>query len=186
MTHVSALTVYTIGHGNRPLEELVSLLESNAVRRLIDVRAFPGSRRHPHFSRTALEESLPAAAIHYEWQGAALGGRRRPRGDSPNVALRNASFRAYADHMRTGEFETALDGLIERAGREGVAIMCAERLPWQCHRFLIADALVTRGVGVLHVIDTKPPRQHVRNATARAEPDGRLVYDGQTQAELGL
>ena len=183
---MSGVTIYTIGHGNRPLDELVTLLNDAGVRCLVDVRAHPGSRRHPHFSRSSLQESLPAVGIAYEWHGTALGGRRRPRADSPNVALRNASFRAYADHMATPEYEAALTALIERASAEGVAIMCAERLPWQCHRFLVSDSLVVRGVTVRHIIGPAVPREHKLNAIARVAPGDQLVYDANTQDTLGL
>ena len=183
---MSGLTIYTIGHGNRPLEELVALLRSAGVDRLVDVRAHPGSRRHPHFARSALEQSLPAEGVEYDWQGGPLGGRRRSRGDSPNVALRNDSFRAYADHMASDEYEAALEALMACGARESTAIMCAERLPWQCHRFLVSDSLVARGVTVRHIIDASAPREHKLNAIARVAPDGTLVYDGNTQAPLGL
>jgi uncharacterized protein (DUF488 family) len=181
-----ATAIYTIGHGNRPLEEFTSLLGAFGVRCLVDVRAFPGSRRHPHFGRAELERSLPAAGIEYVWEGAALGGRRRPRPDSPHVAMRNASFRAYADHMETAEFRDGLERLRERAASMRSAIMCAERLPWQCHRYMISDYLVAHGVEVRHLIDRSPPRAHTLRAEARVQADGRLVYDANTQPLLGL
>ena len=181
-----AAAIYTIGHGNRPLEEFTSLLDAYGVRCLVDVRAFPGSRRHPHFGRSELERSLPAAGIEYVWEGAALGGRRRPRPDSPHVAMRNASFRAYADHMETAEFHDALERLRERAVSVRSAIMCAERLPWQCHRYMISDYLVAHGVEVRHLIDRSTPRAHGLRAQARVQEDGRLVYDANTQPQLGL
>lgn len=178
--------IFTIGHGNRPLEEFISLLEQFKVRCLVDVRAFPGSRRHPHFGRAELEQSISAAGIEYLWEGAALGGRRRPRDDSPHVAMRNASFRAYADHMETAPFRHAVENLVERAAANRPAIMCAERLPWQCHRYMISDFLVARHVEVRHVIDGSAPRAHALRAEARVQADGRLVYDANTQPELGL
>lgn len=177
--------VYTIGHGNRPLDELVALLGSAAIRSLVDVRAFPGSRRHPHFGREALERSLPEAGIAYVWEGASLGGRRRPRPESVHVALRNASFRAYADHMETADFREGVKRLLARAGKGRVAIMCAERLPWQCHRYMISDYLVAHGVEVRHVIDSKPAREHRLRAEARRHGDA-LVYDCNTQPGLEL
>jgi uncharacterized protein (DUF488 family) len=177
--------VYTIGHGNRSLAEFTSLLERAGVACLVDVRAFPGSRRHPHFGRGELERSLPAAGIQYAWEGASLGGRRKPRPDSPHVALRNASFRAYADHMETGEFREGIERLLERSGRARVAIMCAERLPWQCHRYMISDYLVAQGVEVRHLIDSSAPREHRLRAEAR-RMGARLIYDCNTQPGLGL
>jgi uncharacterized protein (DUF488 family) len=177
--------IYTIGHGNRPLEELTGLLQMFHVGRLIDVRAFPGSRRHPHFGRAELEHSLPAAGIEYVWEGARLGGRRRPRPDSPHVALRNASFRAYADHMESSEFREGVERVVALAQATDVALMCAERLPWQCHRYMISDYLVSQGIEVRHVIDDKPPKTHQVRAEARVE-NAKLVYDGNTQKTLGI
>jgi uncharacterized protein (DUF488 family) len=107
--------IYTIGLGNRPLQELIDLLQAFHIRYLIDVRAFPGSRRHPHFGRGELEGSLPAAGVEYVWEGARLGGRRRPRPDSPHIALRNASFRAYADHMESAEFRKGVEHVVALA-----------------------------------------------------------------------
>ena len=177
--------VYTIGHGNRALEEFIALLHDAAIACLVDVRAFPGSRKHPHFGRAELERSLPQAGIDYVWEGTALGGRRRPRPDSRHVALRNASFRAYADHMETELFSTGVERVLALAAAAPVALMCAERLPWQCHRYMIADYLVARGVEVRHLVNDSAPREHALRAEARKE-DGRLVYDANTQAPLGL
>jgi uncharacterized protein (DUF488 family) len=177
--------VYTIGHGNRPLEELTMLLQRFGIACLVDVRAFPGSRRHPHFGRGELEQSLPREHIDYVWEGATLGGRRRPRPDSPHVALRNHSFRAYADHMQTEGFREGIRRLLDRAEKQPVAIMCAERLPWQCHRYMISDYLVANGTDVRHIVDAAPPKAHSVRAEARVV-DGCLVYDVNTQPRLGL
>lgn len=177
--------IYTIGHGNRPLDELTALLKLSDITCLVDVRAHPGSRRHPQFGRAELERSLPGVGVQYVWEGKALGGRRRARADSPHVAMRNDSFRAYADHMESEEFRAGVDRLLERSSEARVAIMCAERLPWQCHRFMISDFLVAHGIEVLHIIDAKPPRPHHLRAEARLAGDG-LVYDGQSQAKLPL
>ena len=177
--------IYTIGHGNRPLEELVSLLASAHIGCLVDVRAFPGSRRHPHFGRGELERSLPAAGIDYVWEGARLGGRRRPRPDSPHTALRNASFRAYADHMESAEFREGVERVRALGQDADVAIMCAERLPWQCHRYMISDYLVAHGVEVRHVIDAKTPKAHSLRTEARVAGE-TLVYDADTQGELKI
>jgi len=178
-------TIYTIGHGNRSEREFMDLLQNWKITLLVDVRAYPGSRRHPQFGRAELEQSLPADGVGYIWEGKALGGRRRPRPDSPHRALRNDSFRAYADHMESDEFRAGIDRLLERASEERVTIMCAERLPWQCHRFMISDYLVAEGLAVLHVIDTSTPRRHQLRQEARLV-DGRLVYDARTQSSLGL
>ncbi|MGZ8229733.1 MAG: DUF488 domain-containing protein [Burkholderiales bacterium] len=177
--------IFTIGHGNRPLDEFLALLEHAGIQCLVDVRAFPGSRRHPHFGREALRESLPAAHIEYEWDGETLGGRRRPRNDSAHVALRNASFRAYADHMQTDAFRAGVNRLLERSAGPTIAIMCAERLPWQCHRYMISDYLVAQGAEVRHLIDSGEPLKHELRPEARVTGGG-LVYDAGTQTRLDI
>jgi uncharacterized protein (DUF488 family) len=176
-------TIWTVGHGNRQAGELMALLQEAGIVRLVDVRAYPASRRHPHFARAALEASLAAAQIEYRWEGKALGGRRRPSQTSPNTALRNASFRAYADHMATEEFREGAARLVELAREARPAVMCAERLPWQCHRFLISDYLAAQGIRVVHLIGPGSSQQHRLNAIARVR-EGELVYDGNTQLEL--
>ena len=176
-------TVYTIGHGNRPLEELTGMLDEAGIRCLVDVRAFPASRRHPHFARAALEESLPRAGIRYVWEGQALGGRRKLAKDSPNMALRNSSFRAYADHMATAEFREGIERLLELGRAAPAAIVCAERLPWQCHRYLISDYLVAGAHPVVHLVNPGAEQAHRLNPVARVR-DGRLLYDGETQENL--
>jgi uncharacterized protein (DUF488 family) len=177
--------IQTIGHGNRPLTEFTSLLDIAGVACLVDVRAFPGSRRHPHFGRGELERTLPQSGVEYIWEGERLGGRRKPRADSPHSALRNASFRAYADHMESESFREGIQRLLCEAAQRPIAIMCAERLPWQCHRYMIADFLVAHAVEVLHIIDASPPRPHRLRAEARLER-GRLIYDAATHGELDL
>jgi uncharacterized protein (DUF488 family) len=144
--------VYTIGHSTRAIEEFVALLHREAIRALVDVRAFPMSRRHPQFNGPALASALAESSIAYS-HAPALGGRRRPRGDSANAGWRNESFRAYADHMSTPEFRDAVDQLIASAVQRPTTVMCAEAVPWRCHRSLIADALVARGCEVRHVLD---------------------------------
>lgn len=178
-------TVYTAGHGNRPLDEFIGLLRDAGVTCLVDVRAFPASRRHPHFGRAALEQSLPAEGIRYVWEGEALGGRRKPSPDSPHVALRHPAFRAYADHMTTDAFREAAERLVATARAEPAAIVCAERLPWQCHRFLISDYLVAGGHEVVHLVNPGKRQPHRLNPIARPR-DGKLVYNGDTQPELKL
>jgi len=177
--------VCTIGHGSRPIGEFLDLLRGAGVDRLVDVRAYPASRRHPHFSRDELEPSLAAAGIGYAWEGPALGGRRRPAAGSPHVALRSPAFRAYADHMGGAAFQEGLERLLDMARTERVATLCAERLPWQCHRFLVSDALVARGVGVAHLIDGQSRLEHRLSPHARLR-NGALVYDAATQSDLGL
>ena len=174
--------IYTIGHGNRSLEEFIGLLGGAGIECLVDVRAFPASR-HPQFAREALERSLPAAGIRYVWEGAALGGRRKLARDSLHVALRNPSFRAYAGHMGTEEFREGVERLIALGRSARAAVMCAERLPWQCHRFLISDYLVAGGEKVAHLVNAGAFRDHRLNTVARLR-DGKLAYDGETQVQL--
>ncbi len=164
--------ILAIGHSTRTLDEFVDLLRSCGVATLVDVRTIPRSRRNPQFAQDALARSLPEAGIRYVHMGR-LGGLRHPRKDSPNGGWRNASFRGYADHMQTGKFE---EGLVELRAlvRDGpVAIMCAEAVPWRCHRSLIADALFARGVVVEHIVGKSRTRPH--RLTPFAVRDGRRV-----------
>src|SRR5215471_2457273 len=132
-----AITLWTIGHGNRSIEAFLALLRDAGIRCLVDVRAYPASRRHPHFARTALEQSLAHAGVRYVWEGKALGGRRTPAATSAHLALDDPQFRAYADHMMTLAFREALERLIRCGCAERTAFMCAERLPSECHRSFI-------------------------------------------------
>jgi uncharacterized protein (DUF488 family) len=171
--------VDTVGHGARSLGAFVELLHSAGIRRLIDVRTAPGSRRHPHFGRDALSASLPENGVAYEWWGRELGGFRRPRPDSPHSALRVEAFRGYADHMETPEFADALQRLVAASAEEPTALMCAESVWWRCHRRMIADALDVAGCDVLHVMDGGRLEPHRRSDALRVV-DGRLVYDVRT------
>ncbi len=166
-------TVFTIGHSTRSLEELIALLRENGVATLADVRRYPGSRRYPQFSRESLEASLPAAGFRYERLGGALGGRRRPAPDSPNRGWRNEQFRAYADHMGTAEFADGVGALLALPGP--AAVMCAEAVPWRCHRNLLSDELTRRGIEVVHIIGPGSTSRHAMNPMAREAGD-RLVY----------
>jgi uncharacterized protein (DUF488 family) len=148
------------------------------------VRRFPGSRRHPHFSRQSLEQGLPAAGIRYVWEGDRLGGWRRARRDSPHTAIEAEGFRGYADHMETELFRRGVESLLALAIESPAAVMCAERLPWRCHRFFLADYLVLRGVQVIHVIETRQLQEHRMNPMARREGE-RLVYDRKSLAPSG-
>lgn len=177
--------IYTIGHGNRSSEDLVALLKEAGIECLVDVRAYPASRRHPQFARAALERTLAGSGIRYEWEGKALGGRRKPAVGSVNIALRHPSFRAYADHMASREFRDGIDRLTVKARVAPTAVMCAERLPWQCHRFLISDYLVAGGEAVKHLVNPGKTQSHCLNPLVRLR-DGKLVYDGGTQDDLGL
>jgi uncharacterized protein (DUF488 family) len=177
--------VLTVGHSTRPIEELLALLAEHGVQTLVDVRRFPGSRRHPQFSRDALAASLAEAGIQYIHEPD-LGGRRAARPDSPHTAWRVEAFRGYADHMETPEFAAALDRLIQRSTQETVAILCAEALPWRCHRRMISDALVARGLPVLHILGPGRADPHELNADAHVLPGGRLVYSGPEGAQPSL
>jgi uncharacterized protein (DUF488 family) len=168
--------VWTIGHSTRSLPTLLALLAAHRVQRVADVRRFPRSRRHPQFNTDALARELPAAGVAYRhWP--ALGGFRRARPDSRNTAWRHASFRGYADYMETDAFAAALDALLDDAGQGRTAIMCAEAVPWRCHRSLISDALVARGVEVFHILGPARAEPHTLTAGARVE-GRRILYPG--------
>src|SRR5262249_2882668 len=147
-------------HGRRSLEQLVGLLLEHGIRKLFDVRRIPRSATNPQFNSDVLGNALAERGIGYEHL-AALGGFRKPRADSPNTAWRNRSFQGYADYMLTEDFQQAIANLVEAAVKEPVVILCAETVPWRCHRSLIADALVARHVTVLHIIDHHRPNRHV-------------------------
>jgi uncharacterized protein (DUF488 family) len=146
-----AREIWTIGHSTRTLEEFIALLQANAITGLADVRTIPRSRRHPHFGREALDAHLADERIQYR-HFPELGGLRKPRLDSRNGAWRNLAFRGYADHMQSVEFAPAVNELLAFAAERRVAIMCAEAVWWQCHRMLLSDALVARGVDVQHIM----------------------------------
>jgi len=194
-------TIYTIGHSTRTLEELLAALRGHGVTTLVDVRAFPMSRRLPHFNRESLERELPQHGISYVWMKELGGRRKKVLTESPNKALRDQSFRNYADYMMTGEFERGIGRLLEvvertagpstrspeatslrmtpaESGAGGTAIMCAERVYFQCHRMLVSDYLVAHGHTVWHIDNEKrAPRVHTLMEEARLEGD-KLVYDG--------
>jgi uncharacterized protein (DUF488 family) len=182
-----AITIYTVGHGTRTVEELVELLGEGPADTVVDVRRYPGSRRSPHLARDALAASLPRLGVAYQFRGDALGGRRSGRPGSPHVAWEDPSFRAYADHMETPAFQEALAALLAdaRAGRR-LALMCAETLWWRCHRRLLADALVARGAEVIHLLAPGKRAPHALHPAARLDGGGRLIYDVGAQAELPL
>jgi uncharacterized protein (DUF488 family) len=158
------------------MAEFIGLLRDAGIQCVVDVRAHPGSRRHPQFGREALERSLARAGIRYVWEGTALGGRRHAVKGSRHTALTSAAFRAYADHMMTVEFRAGLKRLVELSLDASTAILCAERLPWECHRNLIADSLVASGNGVTHLVGPGRARAHELNDLARRDGDD-LVYD---------
>ncbi len=171
------VTIWTIGHGTRPLEELVRLLDAHGVRCLADIRTVPRSRRNAQFNRESLPAALQPAGIEYVHL-ADLGGLRRARPDSINTAWRNASFRGYADYMQTDAFREALAALVARARTRPTAIMCAESVPWRCHRSLVADALTARGVTVLHILGPERAEPHAMTRWARVRGT-EVTYPGE-------
>ena len=177
--------VFTLGHSTRSLEDFLALLDEHAVELLADVRRFPGSRRFPHFQREALAAALAEAGIDYRHLPG-LGGHRKPRPASLHTYWTNAGFRAYADHMETAEFQGTFAELLDLVSDRTTALMCAEAVPWRCHRQLVADTLVARGRPVVHILAPGRTEDHALNIAARVLPDGRLIYDGGAgqQAEL--
>jgi uncharacterized protein (DUF488 family) len=197
-------TIYTIGHSTRSLEEFLALLKAHGITHLADIRTVPRSRRHPHFAADALSKLLPAAGIVYR-HFPGLGGLRKPRRNSPNAAWRHEGFRGYADYMETAEFASALDELVafgNEGGKGGtggkeersfgpgdpavpappappahVVIMCAEAVWWRCHRQLVADALLARGLEVRHIVSTAVPAEHKLSAFGRISA-GKVTYRG--------
>ena len=170
--------IYTIGHSTRTLAELAGLLKEHGVTRLADIRRFPGSRRHPHFSKESLEHNMKRAGIGYE-HFEALGGRRRPSKKSPNMAWDSEQFRGYADHMATEEFKAAIERLL--SSEQATAVMCAEAVPWNCHRNLLSDDLVRRGIEVIHITASGKSHPHKLNEMAVLEPD-RVIYPPKQSA----
>jgi uncharacterized protein (DUF488 family) len=170
-----APTIHTIGHSTLSLEKFLDILTSNNIQTLADVRRFPGSRRYPHFNVAPLAKALRRAGIEY-LPCPQLGGRRRPAPDSDrNAAWRNASFRGYADYMQTPAFRAALDDLQRHARDRATAMMCAEALPWRCHRSLIADALIVRRWRVLDLIGGARPAEHKLTRFAKVRGQ-RITY----------
>ena len=180
----SPKVIYSIGHSNRDTDAFLNLVRSIEARRLVDVRAYPRSRRHPQFERQRLRESLSEAGIVYHWAGA-LGGFRKASPNSLHQALKSPALRAYADHMHTNEFNAAITALMKQANDITTVIMCAEKEPENCHRSMIADYLTMRGVRVLHLIDAGHIVEHHIRAIARCQ-DERLIYDRMTQDTLRL
>jgi uncharacterized protein (DUF488 family) len=178
--------IYTIGHSTRPLDEFISMLQAHSISRLIDVRTVPRSARNPQFNRESLPEDLAKARIQYEHLPA-LGGLRKPRPDSVNTGWKNESFRGYADYMQTPEFVRALERLIgearieeaEQANDAHVCIMCAEAVPWRCHRSLVSDALLARGIRAMHIMSAKAAQPHNLTSFARVRGE-RVTYPAES------
>lgn len=180
------LTIWTIGHSTRTIDEFVRALASHGIEAIADVRRHPGSRRVPQFGSSELSRALETAGVAYEWMPS-LGGRRRTTSASPNTGWRNDSFRGYADHLATEEFAAGLNELLTVANGLRTAIMCAELLWWRCHRRIISDVLVSQGHAVLHIRDESAAEPHKLMLPARLVR-GRLTYaaPGDDQAELTL
>jgi uncharacterized protein (DUF488 family) len=175
--------VLTIGHSTRPIETFLELLQAHGVKHLVDVRTIPRSRHNPQFNRETLPQSLHGAGIAYTHMES-LGGLRHTRRDSPNAGWRNASFRGFADYMQTTEFEQALGRLIDLARDQQVVLMCAEAVPWRCHRSLIADALLVRGVAVEHILGPKSRRPHSLRSFAKVDGT-RITYPPESSETAG-
>lgn len=167
-------TLFTIGHSTRSADELLGLLAEHDIGRLVDVRTAPRSRHNPQFNRDDFADTLADAGINYR-HVAALGGLRKPSGDSVNAGWKNDSFRAYADHMQTEQFAVAMDTLVADARATPTAVMCAEAVPWRCHRWLISDAALVRGLAVVHIMAAGQSRAHTLTRFAEVA-DGRLTY----------
>lgn len=170
------MQIFTVGHSTRPIEDFVALLAAHGVEQLIDIRTIPRSRTNPQFNRDTLPQTLQRAGIAYEHMPE-LGGLRHARPDSPNTGWRNASFRGYADYMQTTEFAAAIAHLIEMGQGKQTAIMCAEAVPWRCHRSLVADALTARGVPVEDIMSAARRSPHKLTPFARVEGT-RVWYPG--------
>jgi uncharacterized protein (DUF488 family) len=166
--------VFTVGHSTLPIERFIALLQTYGVKRLVDIRTMPRSRHNPQFNDTSLAESLTARQIEYV-HIQALGGLRRAHKDSPNTGWRNEGFRGYADYMQGEEFRDALETLIRMSRQERAAIMCAEAVPWRCHRSLVADALSVRGIPAVEILSESSYRMHKLTPFARVEGT-RITY----------
>ena len=169
-------TIWTVGHSTRSAEEFNQILKAHEISVLVDVRSFPGSRRYPQFNKEELKQSVARTSIQY-LHLPALGGRRKPNPQSKNTAWKNASFRAYADHLESAEFEQGIADLLKVAQGQRTALMCAEAVWWRCHRSLIADYLKAKGWEVVHIADEVRTELHPYTSVAKIEK-GRLSYEG--------
>jgi uncharacterized protein (DUF488 family) len=174
-------TIWTIGHSTRPIEEFIALLKSHEIQRLIDVRTMPRSRHNPQFNTEIFAVNLAAADLRYR-HSAGLGGLRKASKESINQGWRNASFRGYADYMQTEEFQKAVEELMVDSRLQPTTIMCAEAVPWRCHRSLIADVLTTRGWEVRHIMSSTDAKPHQLTSFARVV-DGAISYPKPTDSE---
>ena len=170
--------VLTIGHSNHPLDRFLALLAQHKIEALVDIRRFPGFRKHPRFNREYRAAALPKSGVDYHWLEALGGRRQKQRDESANLGLKNRGFRNYADYMLTGDFRDGVEQLLEVARQKRTAIMCAEGLFWQCHRRLVSDFLVANGVTVQHIMPSGELRPHTLTNGAVIE-GGRVTYPGQ-------
>jgi uncharacterized protein (DUF488 family) len=184
MPRKEQLTVWTIGHSTRSIEDFIALLNDCSLSTVADVRMFPGSRRYPQFNKENLSESLAKSNIDYSHIGE-LGGRRRAHPDSPNTAWRNQAFRGYADYMMTAEFHRGVTRLLQLTEQNRTVIMCAEALWWQCHRALISDCLKAKSIKVIHILGIGKTQEHPFTSAARII-DGRLSYTKERPFDLPL
>jgi uncharacterized protein (DUF488 family) len=173
-----SVSLLTIGHSNHPLARFLALLNQHEVEALVDIRRFPGSRKHPHFNRDSLPAALQQSGVEYHWLEALGGRRHRQQSESPNRGLENQGFRNYADYMLTDEFREGVEQLLDVARRKRTAIMCAEGLFWQCHRRLVSDFLMANGVTVQHIMPGGELRPHTLTPGAVVE-GGRVTYPGE-------
>jgi uncharacterized protein (DUF488 family) len=175
-------TLWTIGHSTKPIDEFLALLKAHDIQQLIDVRTIPRSRHNPQYNSEALSKNLRDEDMSYKHMPK-LGGLRKPKKDSINTGWRNESFRGYADYMQTDEFQRAIEELIAQGRNKKTTIMCAEAVPWRCHRSLIADALTIRGWDVRHIMsETKADRHKL--ASFAAVENGELQYPGPNSGSL--
>jgi len=166
--------VSSIGHSTRPVSDFIEIIRAYGIKKVVDIRTIPKSRHNPQFNKEALRESLKEVKIGYlHMKG--LGGLRHALKDSPNTGWRNASFRGFADYMQTEEFEESLEKLIEEAEKRATVVMCAEAVPWRCHRSLIGDALFVRGVHVRHIMSAGSSRDHALTPWAKVK-GGKITY----------
>jgi uncharacterized protein (DUF488 family) len=177
------LRIFTIGHSNRPIEGFLRLLDAHGIKRVADIRTIPRSRHNPQFNAETLAESLRSAGIDYV-PVKELGGLRHAKSDSINTGWKNASFRGFADYMQTPEFAAGIDSLIRIAAEKTTAIMCAEAVPWRCHRSLVGDALVARGIDVDDILSATRAQPHVITSFARVVGT-QITYPGQGNLPLG-
>lgn len=182
---MQTVTLYTVGHSNRSVAEFIALIKTAGIATLVDVRAQPASTRHPQFAMEALQTALEGQGIIYHWAGRQLGGLRQPRANSTHIALDSGGLRGFADHMETEAFQRGASQLINLGMKAPTAFMCAEKLPAQCHRSLIADYLTLKGVDVVHLIAPGESHGHQLNPGARLESE-KLIYDRQASRPLPL